>query len=150
MARLAAGSYGNLHLVGNPGIDFIRNADWKKPIAPISGPYVVVSYQAETIDGTVDLPAVHEAIAGRLAMWIKPNSDRGNEIIPGMEFSHADFLNLLAYCEEFIGNSSAMFYEAPELGVKCRMIGKRQRGRVVPWGDGHASERIRDILKLHG
>jgi UDP-N-acetylglucosamine 2-epimerase len=40
-----------------------------------------------------------------------------------------------------------MLYEAPELGVKTRMIGKRQRGRTMPWGDGHASERIVNILK---
>jgi len=40
-----------------------------------------------------------------------------------------------------------MIYEAPEMGVKTRMIGKRQRGRVIPWGDGHASERIAKVLK---
>lgn len=150
VARLADLACTDVHFVGNPGIDYIRNANWKKTIAPIKGSYVVVGYQAETIDGTVDLPAVHAAIDGRLAIWIKPNPDRGNDEIPGMEFSHADFLNLLAYCDEFIGNSSAMFYEAPELGVKCRIIGKRQRGRVIPSGDGKASERIRDILKAHG
>ena len=61
--------------------------------------------------------------------------------------SHADFLNMIAHCDEFIGNSSAMLYEAPELEVKTRMIGKRQRGRTIPWGDGHATERIMKILK---
>lgn len=150
LARLVNHGFSNIHLVGNPGIDYIRYADWKKE-RPIAEPYKVVSYQAETIDGTVDLDAVNAAIAGRPAIWIEPNLDRGNEAIPATnEYSHAEFLNLLAYCEEFIGNSSAMFYEAPELGVTCRMIGKRQRGRVLPWGDGHASERIIHILKLHG
>jgi len=56
-------------------------------------------------------------------------------------------LNLIAHCEEFIGNSSAMLYEAPELGIKTRMIGKRQKGRTIPWGDGFASERIIKVLK---
>ena len=148
--RLYGLGYTGLHLVGNPGIDYIRNAPWKTE-RPIVGPYVVVSYQAETIDDTVDMIAVYEAIAGRETVWITPNPDRGNERIPaGVTYGHAEFLNLLAHCEEFIGNSSSMLYEAPELGVKCRMIGKRQQGRVIPEGDGKASERIRDILKTHG
>ena len=91
-----------------------------------------------------------------------PNPDRGNDAIRYAirqyetdhggtvmhDFlPHDQFLNLIYHCDEFIGNSSAMLYEAPELEVKTRMIGKRQRGRVIPWGDGHASERIVKILK---
>jgi len=149
MARLTSLGYRNVHLVGNPAVDYIRHADWKRE-RPIAEPYVVVSYQAETLDDTVDLEAVNDAIMGRRAVWIAPNPDRGSERIPAVEaYSHDAFLTLLAYCDEFIGNSSAIFYEAPELGVKCRLIGKRQRGRVVPWGgDGKASERIRDVLRL--
>jgi hypothetical protein len=99
------------------------------------------------------LQSVHTAIGGQKAIWISPNPDRGSErITAGESYSHDRFLNLLYHCDEFIGNSSAMFYEAPFLkpsGVKCRLIGKRQRGRVVPWGgDGKASERIRDVLRL--
>ena len=30
MARLSHHGYRNVHLVGNPGIDFIRHAEWKK------------------------------------------------------------------------------------------------------------------------
>lgn len=147
MDRLRSLGYSPLHLVGNPGLDYIRHADWKRP-REIAEPYVVVAYYPETIDGTIDIAAVNEAIAGRKAIWISPNPDAGAEKLPeGYSFSHADFLNLLVYAEEFIGNSSAMFYEAPELGVKCRVIGKRQQGRVKAWGDGHASERIRDALK---
>lgn len=161
MVRLAARGHCNIHLVGNPGVDYIRYADWRKE-RPIAEPYVVVSYQAETIDGTnafkallLDLPEnLHQC-------FIMPNPDRGNDAIRqaildcqlGAMTSyheylpHAEFLNLLAHCDEFIGNSSAMLYEAPELGIKTRMIGKRQKGRALPWGDGKASERIRDILK---
>lgn len=149
MARLTHMGCKNVHLVGNPGIDYIRHGPWRDAGTPaIAKPYVLVAYYPETIDDTVDLEAVHKAIDGRNAIWIKPNKDRGAERIPGKwEFSHDQFLSVLANCEEFIGNSSAILYAAPELGVKTRMIGKRQRGRTIPWGDGHASERIVKILK---
>ena len=166
MARLSHMGFRNIHLVGNPGIDYIRHAGWKGP-RPIAEPYVVVSYQAETIewDGFFDgydLNELHKSLpsVGKI-VWIMPNPDLGsdgirayieqgrkepNHIIHDF-LPHAEFLNLLAHCEEFIGNSSAMLYEAPELGIKTRMIGKRQRGRTIPWGDGEASNRIVNILK---
>ena len=146
-ARLVNMGYRNVYDVGSTGIDFIIHADWEKG-RPIKQPYVVVSYQPETIDDTVNLEAVREAIADRKAVWITPNPDRGSERIPqGVNYSHPEFLNLLYYCDEFIGNSSAMLYEAPALRVKTRMIGKRQRGRSVPRGDGRASENILLYLK---
>lgn len=148
--RLVNRGYQSVYLVGNPAVDYIRHADWQKT-PTTTEPYVVVAYYPETLDDTVDLEAVKRAINGRKAVWISPNPDRGAERIPdGYSFSHDDFLNLLVYCEEFIGNSSAILYEAPELGVKTYLIGKRQRGRVVPFGDGRASERIIKILKEHG
>ncbi len=160
MARLTHLGYRNIHLVGSPGIDYIKHADWKRE-RNIQQPYVVVSYQAETIDGTIEMDKVFEAIDGRDAHFILPNRDRGSEIISEAVYqycrggkgrwygylAHDRFLNLIHHCDEFIGNSSAMLYEAPELGVKTKMIGKRQKGRVIPWGDGHASERILKILK---
>ena len=163
MARLSHAGYRNVHLVGNPGIDYIRGANWKVE-RPIAEPYVVVSYQAETIDeapssgGFIDFllngiaPDIH-------AVFIRPNPDRGSDAINAAidkiegphtvhDFlPHAQFLNLLAHCEEFIGNSSAMLYEAPELGIKTRMIGRRQKGRTIPFGDGNASARMVNILK---
>jgi len=163
MARLSHMGFRNIHLVGNPGIDYIRNANWRGE-RPIAEPYVVVSYQAETIDGTNEF----EKLVGDLPIrkhlvFITPNPDRGSaeiaEFMHGLAeerptvatcydfLPHAEFLNLLAHCEEFIGNSSAMLYEAPELGIKTRMIGKRQRGRTLPWGDGMASERMVNLLK---
>ena len=163
MARLSHMGFRNVHLVGNPGIDYIRHAGWKGP-RPIEEPYVVVSVQAETIDDRWVLDDVWPLIGNRKTVFIMPNPDRGSEHIReaihayasvknGNEpiihdfLPHAEFLNLIAHCEEFIGNSSAMLYEAPELGIKTRMIGKRQRGRTIPWGDGEASKRIVNILK---
>ena len=165
MARLTHMGYHNVHLVGSPGIDYIRNAPWRGP-RPYSEPYVVVSYQAETIDGTAKISDVLEDLESekrKKIIVIMPNPDLGSERIREtiMEFAkfypnniqwieslpHGEFLNLIAHCEEFIGNSSAMLYEAPELGIKTRMIGKRQKGRTIPWGDGFASERIIKVLK---
>lgn len=164
MARVTAMGCSNVHLVGSPGIDYIRHADWKKD-RPIKEPYVVVSYQAETIDSDLGAGQHIGRIFGefpdaKIRVFMRPNPDRGsdliNDIINGYEktrdiiydfLPHDQFLNLIYHCDEFIGNSSAMIYEAPELGIKTRMIGKRQRGRIVPWGDGHASERIVKAFK---
>lgn len=150
-ARLSAMGCRNVWFVGNPAVDYITHAAWQRPRA-IEGEYVVVAYYPETIDDTVDLRAVDRAISGRRAIWVSPNPDRGAERIPeGNSYSHDEFLNLMYHCTEFIGNSSAIFYEAPFLkpgGVPCSLIGKRQRGRCIPWGgEGRASERIVDALK---
>lgn len=160
MARLTNMGCKNVHLVGNPGMDFIKHADWRKE-RPFAEPYVVVSYQAETIDGTNEFDNIRLPHDKRV-IFMMPNPDRGsqkireqieryahdNENVTVYDFlPHGEFLNLIAHCEEFIGNSSSMLYEAPELKVKTRMIGKRQRGRTIPWGDGLASKRIANILK---
>lgn len=160
-ARLCQMGFKNVHLVGNPAVDYIKHGDWKRE-RPIDEPYVVVSYQPETIDGTNEIGKLLVELPERMHQcFIMPNKDRGSDEIRkaiidaqlGIETSyheflpHDEFLNLIFHCEEFIGNSSAMLYEAPELGIKTRMIGKRQRGRVLPWGDGQASERMVKILK---
>ena len=160
-SRLLAMGYSQVHLVGNPGIDYIRRASWKRAERPLPVPYVLVSYQAETLDGTDEMAAVLESLPDKLAVILMPNPDRGSEAIRDTILSychnhealvyesvpHDDFLNLLAFCDEFIGNSSAIFYEAVELNVQTRLIGNRQGGRVVPWGDGSASERIVKLLQ---
>ena len=162
MARLSHMGYRNVHLVGNPGIDYIRHVSWKG-VRPFLNPYVVISYQPETIDGIND---IHDVIGSlkqdMIQVFIYPNSDLGsNEIRKAIKdhiasnprriaydfLPHNQFLNLLVHCEEFVGNSSAMLYEAPELGIKTKMIGKRQKGRTIPLGDGNASARIVNILK---
>lgn len=158
--RLWSMGLSNVRMVGSTGVDYILNADWRKE-RPIKEPYVLVAYYPETIDGTVEWNKVLEAIDGRRAIVIAPNPDRGAKALHLQMVSdtkaypnisvwatqpHDDFLNLLTHCDEFIGNSSAIYYEAPFLGVACREIGKRQKGRVKPFGDGKASERIRDIL----
>ena len=163
LARLIHYGLKCVHLVGNPAVDYIQQAAWQRPRA-IAEPYVLVSYQAETIDGKDDMDWWINIPADKTQIYMRPNPDLGSDEINGIiesrlygnnraydYVSHDEFLNLLYHCDEFIGNSSAIFYEAPFLkpgGVPCRLIGKRQRGRVIPWGgEGRASERIVDALK---
>ena len=158
--RLDTDDRSHVYMIGNIAIDYIRHGDWKRG-RPYPTPYVVVNYQPETIDRTIEWDKVLDSVAGRNAIYIMPNRDIDHEIVRARiielgtrhggvtfeeAFPHGAYLNLIYYCEELIGNSSSMLYEAPELGVKCRMIGKRQAGRVVPTGDGKASERIKEIL----
>ena len=162
LARLTHMGYRNVHLVGSPGIDYIKHAPWRGE-RPRNEPYVVVSYQAETAVSGNDIAKVLLTLdQKKLTIFILPNPDLLSEEIsdaiavygfvnPKVEIHkalpHDLFLNLIAHCDEFIGNSSAMIYEAPELGVRTRMIGNRQRGRVIPWSDGLASQRIAKVLR---
>ena len=165
MARLTHLGYHNVHLVGNPGIDYIKHANWKSrhPFMDENTkckPYVVINYQAETIDGTNEIESLIESLDERVRVFILPNPDKGSEEISftiGKNIRdgdcvyewlpHDEYLNLIYHCDVLIGNSSSMLYEAPELGIKIKMIGKRQKGRTLPWGDGLASERMLNILK---
>lgn len=154
-------AYEDVHMVGNIALDSILlNSDWLKS-EEHAQPYVVVNYQPETIDGTIEWHKVMEAVGDRDAVFIMPNRDTDHITIRSHIMSLAtrsggvtvyeslprgEYLNLIYHAEELIGNSSSMLYEAPALGVKCRMIGKRQQGRVAPTGDGRASERIKEVL----
>ena len=165
-ARLVAQGYRNVNLVGNPAVDYIMHAAWQREGGWPTEPYLLVSYQAETIDSDHHGAGFRtlKLGVGKRVVFIRPNKDLGSDTINIFindavrdgdivhdYVSHDEFLNLLYHCDEFIGNSSAIFYEAPFLkpgGVPCRLIGKRQRGRVIPWGGGgKASERIVDALK---
>lgn len=160
--RLLAMGCTNVHMVGNLALDEILRGEWRSA-RPIVGPYVVVNYQAETIDGTNEIEAVLESLPrDKRRVIFMPNEDAGSAAIRSSIGRYVDanvgaswvealprrqYLNLIAHADELIGNSSSMLYEAPALGVTCRMIGKRQRGRAAPTGDGHAGERIANILR---
>ena len=156
--KLISFDYENVTMIGNIAIDYIRHGDWRRELL-LPKPYVVVSYQPETIDGTNEIERLIDELPECERHYIEPNRDRGSDEILAVikrrirscdaihsGLPRSEFLNLINQCQQFIGNSSAMLYEAPELGVKCRMIGKRQQGRVAPSGDGKASERIREVL----
>jgi UDP-N-acetylglucosamine 2-epimerase (non-hydrolysing)/GDP/UDP-N,N'-diacetylbacillosamine 2-epimerase (hydrolysing) len=161
MARLTQLGCKNIHLVGSPGIDYIKHHNWKKE-HPFGVPYVVISYQAETIDGTNEIDKIFASLPDKHKVFILPNKDAGSDAIEDAikEYAslnenvnvygflpHDEFLNLLFWSDLFIGNSSAMLYEAPEMKLETVMIGKRQKGRTIPWGDGNASKRIVHALK---
>jgi len=75
MARLTQAGYHNVHLVGSTGIDFIKHADWRKK-PPYDEPYVVVSYQAETIDGTNEIRKLLDSLdLSKRTVFILPNKD---------------------------------------------------------------------------
>ena len=161
MARLTHMGCRNIHLVGNPSVDVIKKMEWRE--RPYPERYIVINYQPETLaddpvkalrDALPDIPMDKKRV------YVRPNPDRGsdavNKLIDDMALPedviiesvpHQDYLTLLKYCDELIGNSSSLLYEAPELGIQTRMIGNRQKGRTIPWGDGHASERIAKILR---
>ena len=159
--RLMARGYTDLHLAGSTSIDVIKN---HKAVRRIEEPYVLVSYQPETATGENRLEEVFMSLpSDKLAVFFTPNDDVGSEQITELinrfcrsgavrcivhdYVPHAYYLDLLAFCDEFIGNSSSIFYEAPFMGVKTRLIGSRQNGRVIPEGDGNAGLKIARILK---
>lgn len=158
--RLERRGYANVHLVGTTSVDVVSAY---RGTRPISRPYVVVSYQPETATGANLIDEVLASLPpDKMKVIFLPNDDTGSEdisrsilrysegrddVIVHSSVPHKEFLDLLNYCDEFIGNSSAMLYEAPLLGVVCRMVGDRQKGRVKPSLDGQPSKNIVRILK---
>ena len=158
--RLERMGYTNVHMVGTTSVDVINAHRSTRRIAQ---PYVLVSYQPETATGENRMEEVLASLApDKTAVIFTPNDDVGSEHITEMihryarinpnvivhdYVPHGYFLDLLDYCDEFIGNSSSMLYEAPFMGVRTRMIGDRQKGRVQPSGDGSPSLKIVKILK---
>src|SRR3990167_727733 len=79
--RLQVRGYDNVHMIGNLALDFILNGDWKRE-RPIAEPYVVVSYQCETIDGTNDIMRLLlELPEDKHQCFVMPNADSGSYAI---------------------------------------------------------------------
>ena len=115
-----------------------------------SEPYDLVLYNPPTRrlkDVEADLEKIRKLLK-RTTVWIHPNVDEGSdyivawirslkrnshlEIIDFEEVDHPCFLGLMERCRSMIGNSSAMFLEAPFLGVKTIHVGVRDSGRETP------------------
>ena len=162
MARLTHMGLRNVHLVGNPSVDLIKRGDWRQD-RPIKEPYIVINCQPETLSerpAQVMRDLLRVLPVHPLRVYVRPNPDRGsdeiNRIIDDValpvdriieNIPHNAYLNLLAHCDLLAGNSSSLLYEAPELGIKTLLVGNRQKGRTIPWGDGHAAQRIANILR---
>ena len=159
--RLIGNAYENIHRIGNLALDYIKHGDWKRE-RPIAEPYVVVSYQPETM--AADPVATLRKLLPQLPydktrVYMLPNPDRGSDEVTKLirdvalpddkvieSLPRNEWLNLLHHCDEFIGNSSSLLYEAPFMGIKTRIVGNRQEGRVIPEGDGNSSQRIVEVL----
>ncbi len=100
---------------------------------------------------------------GIKTIWLKPNIDPGNEkIIAYAEsigfkilasYPREMFMGLMKNCRRFIGNSSAMIYEAPYFlkPKQIVLVGIRNKGReppktVVGYGSQSGSDQIVNIL----
>ncbi len=124
-------------------VDYIRRGEWRKPKTHWY-PYVLVSYQAKEVNR---IKEVIESLPGdKDHVFLLPNQNGNEEVIQAIEeyadlqraraaicqsgpnvtvhesLPYDEFLNLLQYCEEFIGNGPSILYEAPELGVKTRVV----------------------------
>jgi UDP-hydrolysing UDP-N-acetyl-D-glucosamine 2-epimerase len=188
-----------VHAVGCPGIDQLQGMSLlsKGQVLNklgIADPYILVSYQAETLatDPVAEAYCLLDALY-RLRLpcvFTTLNPDvgsvgiqdaferfcaRGRGVI--LDMPQNLYLSAMRYCQVMIGNSSSGLYEAPTLKVPFVNIGHRQSGRpaaknvcwspnepvaicravtevlrlnlrdtVNPYGDGHAAERIRDLL----
>ncbi len=56
------------------------------------------------------------------------------------------FFAMLKYADLFMGNSSAILYEAPAIGIHALDIGSRQKGRVRPSSVGHSKAESKLIV----
>ena len=151
----------NTHMIGNLALDYIKHGDWDT-LWEYDKPYIVISYQPETMAADPVktfrdlLPSLPKDIK---RYYILPNPDRGSDEVEALirdialpddvivgNLPRAAWLKLLKNCDEFIGNSSSLLYEAPFMGIKTRLVGNRQEGRVIPEGDGNSSQRIVEVL----
>jgi UDP-hydrolysing UDP-N-acetyl-D-glucosamine 2-epimerase len=155
------------HVVGSTAFD---NINYDYTLCP-NYPYALVLLHPDP-DPEQTKKDLQETIAAAqdyyAVAWLAPNHDLNHEIIrsfmsdyrnfksyfpkawqTGIEMENLQretFLGLLRKCQVFIGNSSAIFYEAPLFEVKTISVGKRNKGRnpiqVVPGG----SKRIAELL----
>ena len=147
----------NIHNVGSLGVLAISLTKKIKKIEilkrlKISGDYMLVAIHPETINNNNNLiiKALFKVLSEKEnyhIVFTSPNSDPGNEKIikniqkflksyptrstfitsAGREF----FINLVRHAEILIGNSSTCVIEAPAVGTKSVLIGKRQDGRPL-------------------
>ncbi len=160
-----------IHAVGITHLDDVQlaNACWPDE------PYDLVAYnppatnlndeqQRRTIDRDLEQISRIAGKGGKKVIAILPAPDKGADFIRlrlmgmarGMDWithegmPRSQFLSVMKYCERFITNSSAEYYEAPALMTKSQKIihiGTRNAGRDIgPFKTG-ASDRIVKIVE---
>lgn len=159
--------------VGCPGVDRILRTTIVSKAAALAWAgiprcinYVLGCLHPNTVTNTAD--ELREFIAKLESLdddvgivLIGPNGDPGADMIrERLKFmagsrnnavfhDHLEgslYLSLMKHAAFFIGNSSAVYYEAPTLGTRVVEIGDRQKGRVPHTGDGQAAERIANLI----
>lgn len=149
----------NIHLVGNPGLDQIRDIQRlsrEETFASLSipaRPYnLLVTFHPETLAMERSLTQLAELLTALSELGPEfglvisgPNSDsEGRSFTRRIEDFVSDhenailrislgqklYLSTLSHCDALIGNSSSGLYEAPAFKVPTVNIGDRQRGRL--------------------
>mgnify|MGYP001092407375 CR=1 FL=1 len=147
----------HIHLAGNPGLDFIRQAEWldradieRRLGLSLRSRNVLVTFHPETLAdrSSVDAQAeMLDALARMPELGIvitRPNADpEGRALIKALDAFAAGrdnvvvhtslgqqlFCNVLRVVDAMVGNSSSGIMEAPAMGRPTVNIGDRQRGR---------------------
>ena len=147
----------NIHNIGSLGVlaidstKKIRKLEILKKLK-INGDYILVAIHPETIndDNNLIIKSLFKVLSEQKnyhIVFTYPNSDPGNEkIIKNIQkflnsyptratfitsAGREIFINLVRHAEILIGNSSSCVIEAPAVGTKSVLIGKRQDGRPL-------------------
>lgn len=166
-----------VHMVGAPSADrvmrvqFMPRADALAEVGLPDGEFVLVCMHPCTDGGstTDDLDELDRwaGTAGAVRMvLVGPNCDAGwetihdymsvmarlrpRDVVYSEQLESRLYLSLMKHCRVMVGNSSAMYYEAPVLGTRTVSIGRRQEGRTVVHSPGNASGRIAGIIGRFG
>jgi UDP-N-acetylglucosamine 2-epimerase len=120
--------------------------DGMRYIDPGLREYVLVLYNPSLYLGRSNLEKELENIKRILEknkkeiIWVSPNGDPGSNLVERTARSMENvtyledmprdrFLGLVRYADEFIGNSSCQFYEAPYFGTRSIQVGYRNMYR---------------------
>ncbi len=160
----------DIFVTGAPSLDGLVSY---KPRDPgIGQPFVLVSYYPAT-QGESPAEGMREVlrlVGDRHVVYSAPNTDAGFSQIefpahwqPHTRGDQSAWWNLLAYCDEAVGNSSSFIYDAAVMGTPVQIVGRRQEGRKriehtiqtaplrIPRPceacDGHAAERIAKLIR---
>jgi len=147
----------NIYNIGSLGVlaidstKKIRKLEILKKLK-INGDYILVAIHPETIndDNNLIIKSLFKVLSEQKnyhMVFTYPNSDPGNEkIIKNIQkflnsyptratfitsAGREIFINLVRHAEILIGNSSSCVIEAPAVGTKSVLIGKRQDGRPL-------------------
>lgn len=159
----------DIYVTGAPSLDGLFNYVPKDP--GIGQPFTLVAYHPATLgespeEGMAQIIAMTQ---GKTVVYSPPNTDEGHSriVFPSHWIRHERgtqeaWWDLMAYCDEMIGNSSSMLYDAPVIGTPTTIIGHRQDGRKrvyyearpsprVPLPcelcDGKAAQRVAEVIK---